>query len=92
MSIRNKVLVSLFLEEGYKQEDDEVTTSWRPLNFDIYSDLFPDLIQEAVDQWLMDNTLTVNVAHEVIFAHAVVHNGAVADEHFEPIYHEHVVV
>ncbi|WP_136678646.1 hypothetical protein [Neptunomonas sp. XY-337] len=91
MQIRNKVLVTFFLEEGCKQKDGEVYSSWQPINFAVYSGLFQELIQEASDEWLSENTIDVNCSHEVIFAHCVEHDGAgaVTSEYFEPICHEH---
>lgn len=88
--IRNKVKVCFFVEDGCKQEDDEASAHWEPINFQIYNNLFPELIQEAIDQWLADNTITHNCTHEVIFAHVVERDrgGAVVGEYFEPILHE----
>lgn len=88
--IRNKIKVSFFLEEGCNQEDGEASSHWEPINFSIYSNLFPDLIQDAIDQWLADNAISHNCTHEVIFAHVVDRDGAgaVLGEYFEPIWHE----
>lgn len=86
----NKILVEFFLEEGCKQEDDEVNTSWKPINFMIYDDLFFDLIKEAMSEWLSDHKLQNYQLHEVIFKHVVERDGggACTGEYFEPIYHE----
>jgi len=43
---KNKILVDLWLEDGCSKEDGEVAVSWHPINFSIYSTLFPDMIQE----------------------------------------------
>ncbi len=88
--IRNKIRVSFFLEDGCNQEAGEASAHWAPINFQIYSNLFPELIQEAIDQWLADNTITHNCSHEVIFSHVVDRDGAgaVVGEYFEPIWHE----
>ena len=88
--IRNKIKVCFFVEDGCKQEDDEASAHWEPINFQIYSSLFPELIQEAIDQWLVDNEIGSSVTHEVIFAHVVERDrgGAVVGEHFEPVLHE----
>ena len=88
--IRNKVKVIFFVEDGCKQEDDEASAHWEPINFQIYSGLFPDLIQEAIDQWLVYNEIGEGVTHEVSFAHVVEHDGggAVVGEYFEPVLHE----
>ena len=73
--ITNKVRVTFFLEEGCKQEDEEVQIEWTPINFSIYSNLFPDLIYEAAWEWLNEVKLTPNILHEVLFAHVVEHDG-----------------
>jgi len=88
--IRNKIRVEFFLEDGCSQEEGEVGTSWQPINFSIYSSLFIDLITEAIDEWLSENTVNVHVTHEVIFAHVIEHDGggAVVGEFFDPIYEE----
>ena len=90
MAISNKIVVHFYLEDGCSQKDGEVSISWKPMNFMIYSELFPELIQIAIDAWLSDNELAVNTVHEVIFAHVVEHDGAgaVTCEYFEPIVHE----
>ena len=93
MSIRNKIKVIFYLEDGCTQEADEVSSHWSPINFEIYSDLFPDLIQEAIGDWLSENTVDENYIHEVIFAHDIDYDGggAVTGEWFVPIYHEQVI-
>jgi hypothetical protein len=87
---KNKIIVNMFLEDGCKQEDGEVNTSWHPINFSIYDDLFFDLIKEAIEQWLSEHKLAVYQLNEVIFHHVVEHDGAGAcmGEYFEPIHHE----
>ncbi|MCP5004958.1 MAG: hypothetical protein GY941_13640 [Planctomycetes bacterium] len=88
--IRNKIIVNFFIEDGCSQDEGEASSHWQPINFSIYSDLFPELIQEAIDEWLSDNTIAEHTAYEVIFAHVIDHDGggAVLGEHFEPIYTE----
>lgn len=90
MSIRNKIKVDFFLEDGCSQEDEEVSTHWQPINFSIYSSLFPELIEDAMNEWLSENTMKKHYIYEVIFAHVVERDGggALLGEHFEPIYQE----
>lgn len=90
MTIRNKIKVDFHLEGGCSQKEGEVSFSWQPINFSVYSRLFPDLIEEACDEWLSENDLQEDVVYEVIFAHVVEYDGAgaVTGEHFEPIYKE----
>jgi hypothetical protein len=90
MTIRNKIKVDFFIEDGCSQEDGEASAHWQPINFAIYHELFPDIIKETIDEWLADNKLEKNVLYEVIFAHTVEHDsgGAVVGEYFEPIYQE----
>ena len=90
MSITNKIIVKFYLEPDCDQEEGETGVEWTPINFSIYSSLFPDLIQEAVDQWLDENKLLHAVVYEVIFAHRVERDGggALLGEHFEAIHQE----
>lgn len=90
MSIRSKIKVEFNLEDGCSQKDGEVNASWQTINFSIYSNLFIDMIDEAIAEWLSDNTIEKDTMYEVIFAHVVDHDsaGAVIGEHFEPIYKE----
>ena len=90
MNIRNKIKVDFYLEDGCSQEAGEANTSWQPINFAIYNILFIGLINEAIEEWLNDNTIKKHVMYEVIFAHVVERDGvgAVMGEHFEPIYQE----
>ena len=90
MNIRNKILVDFYLEDGCSQEEGEVNTSWKPINFSIYSTLFIELIGDAIAEWLSENTIENDIAYEVIFAHVVEHDGggAVVGEHFEQIHQE----
>lgn len=90
MTIRNKVKVIFFVEDGCKQEDDEASAHWETINFSIYHELFPALIQEAIDQWLIENTIEQHVTYEVIFAHEIERDGggAVVGEWFEAIHTE----
>lgn len=87
---KNKVLVSLWLEEGCSQADDEVTRSWSPINFSIYSDLFPDMINEAIGDWLGENTMRVETEYELILEHIREHDGggALTDEYFTVLHTE----
>lgn len=88
--IRNKVRVNLLLEKDCSQDDGEVSVSWSPINFDVYSDLFLGIITESVDEWLSENKIEHDVLYEIIFAHCIESDGggAVLGEYFEPIYHE----
>lgn len=88
--IKNKVIVNFFLESGCSQEDDEVSTRWHPINFQIYDDQFVDLIREAISEWLDEHIIAHEVPHEVIFAHVIERDGvgAVTSEYFEPVLHE----
>lgn len=90
MTVRNKIKVTFFVEDGCKQEEGEVSVSWVPINFSIYSPIFIDLIQEAIDQWIVDNIILDNTEYEVIFAHQSDRDGggALLGEWFEPIYTE----
>jgi hypothetical protein len=60
---------------------------WSPINFQIYSELFLDLINECCEEWLSENQLSTDVFYEVIFAHEVERDGggAVLGESFVPI-------
>ena len=90
MAIANKVIATVFLEDGCKQDDDEVSMHWRPINFDIYSELFPELITTSIYEWLSDRTLQINEVHELIMAHEVERDGggAVTAEWFKVINHD----
>ena len=90
MAIRNKIKVVFFVEDGCSQDDDEASSHWQPINFSIYNPLFPELIQIAIDEWLMNNTIEKNMAYEVIFAHFMDLDGggAVLGESFDPIHTE----
>jgi hypothetical protein len=90
VSIRNKIKVDFFVEDGCSQGEGEASSHWQPINFAIYSELFPEIIQHAIDEWLSENMIAKNVVYEVIFAHTVEHDGggAVLGEYFEPIYQE----
>lgn len=87
---KNKVLVSLWLEDGCSQDEGEVTRSWHPINFSLYSGLFQDMVYEAVDNWLSDNTMRVEIEYELIFQHIREHDvgGALTDEYFEILHVE----
>lgn len=88
-NIRNKILVTFYLEDGCNQDDDEVLTSWWLINFKIYSELFIDMINDAIQEWLSENRVEHNKTYEVIFAHVIEHDvGAVHTEYFEPIFTE----
>lgn len=88
--ISNKVLVTFFAESNDSQSNGEVSTSWTPINFPVYHEMFPELIQEAIDEWLADNTIQPMVVYEVIFKHVIERDsgGAVLGEYFEPIVQE----
>ena len=88
MSVRNKIIVSIHLDDDCSQEDGEVSISWKPINFMIYSTLFPEIIELSVDDWLSDRTIKKGLLYEVIMQHRVEHDGAgaVMGEYFEAIY------
>ena len=80
---KHKVLVDLWLAAGCSQDEDEVLISWKPINFSIYSDLFQDLVYDAVNEWLSENKLRHETDYELILAH--VHEDEVT-EYFEVIH------
>lgn len=90
MTIRNKISVCFFVEDGCSQAEDEASAHWEPINFKIYDDLFLDLIKEAIADWLAENEIGEGITHEVIFAHCIERDGAgaVMGEYFEPVLHE----
>lgn len=90
MNIRNKVIATIYLDDGCSQDDGEASISWRPVNFDIYNELFPDLIIEAVNEWLLSKRLIVNMSYELILAHEIDRDkgGAVLGESFVVIHDE----
>jgi hypothetical protein len=92
--IRNKIKVEFFLEDGCSQDEGEVSRHWQPINFSIYSTIFYELIEIAMDEWIEDHTIKKNIVHEVIFAHFIERDGAgaVTSEYFEPIYSERSVM
>ena len=46
--------------ESFSQEKGEVFISWSTVNFEIYSKIFQDMINEAADQWLSENKVDKN--------------------------------
>lgn len=58
--IRNKIKVNFFLEDGCDQEQGEASSHWLPINFSIYSELFHELISNAIDEWLTNNNIEKN--------------------------------
>ena len=87
---KNKVLVNLWLEDGCSQEEGEVGRSWSPINFSIYSDLFPDMIYEAIEEWLSNNTMRTEIEYELILEHIQDHDGggALTNEYFTVLHTE----
>ena len=85
--MKNKILVSLYLESGCNQDEDETNIEWIPINFCIYSDLFPEIISESICQWLSENQLNKECFYELIMQHVIEHDGAgvVHSEYFEVI-------
>jgi hypothetical protein len=83
----NLVLFNFYLEADCSQDDGEVSVSWKPVNFMIYSKLFIDMIYEAADEFLSDVTLRPEEPLEVLMRHVVDRDGAgaVLDEYFEPV-------
>ena len=88
MSVRNKIIVSIYLDDDCSQEDGEVSISWQPINFMIYSTLFPEIVALSIDDWISDRTIKKGVLYEVIMQHRVEHDGAgaVTGEYFEEIH------
>ena len=88
MSIRNKVRVCLYLQDDCSQEGGEVSIFWEPINFMIYSDLFPEIISISIDDWLGDNAIDKRCQYELIFEHIVEHDGAgaITCEYFQAIH------
>lgn len=82
----NLVLVHLWLESGCSQDDGEVSISWKPVNFMVYSDMFPEMIYEAIAEYLSTITLRHEELKEVLFSHVVDQDGAgaVLGEWFSP--------
>lgn len=82
--ISNKVLVNAFLDGG------DFEYNWTPINFSIYSGLFHELVELAVDDWFEDTNIKSGYQYEIIFKHIIERDagGAVTGEYFEPIYQE----
>ncbi len=57
MTIRNKIKIDFYLEDGCEQEKGEVNVEQQPLNFSIYDPLFYELIDDAVSSWLEGNKI-----------------------------------
>ena len=91
MASKNKFIVNFWVESGNNPKE-EVDVSWKPINFEIYSDLFPDMIKEAVNNWIEEHDLNIEQQVEVIFEHIREYDGAGAlmDEYFTPIHSEWV--
>jgi hypothetical protein len=83
----NKMLVHFWLDNDCSQEQGEVSISWKPINFMIYSPLFVGMIDEAATDWLAENKLVPETLYEVIFEHIVEHDGggALLGEWFFPM-------
>lgn len=86
----NLVLVQFHLEEGCSQEDHEVSIAWSPINFMIFSELFPDMVYTAAEEFLSENTIKSGQVVEVVMRHVIDRDGAgaVCGEWFEPIIQE----
>lgn len=87
MSIRNKIRVCLYLGDDCSQEKGEVTISWEPINFMVYSDLFPEIIAISIDNWLGDNAIDNLCEYELIFEHIMVNDGGVITEEYFKVIH-----
>lgn len=85
MSIKNKVVVNLWLEDDCDKDTDGPIIHWSPMNFSIYNKLFIDMIYETVDQWVSENEMITEKQYELILQHIVEYDGAGActGEHFE---------
>lgn len=89
--MRNKVLATFYqdCDESNVNSDNEVESSWTPINFTIYKDEFPAMIKNAMEKWIKDVGIERKTAYEVIFVHViVVFMGAITDEYFEPLFVE----
>ncbi len=78
--IRNKIKVDFTSDEA----------NWIRINFSIYNEILPELIEHAINKWLNDNIIAENTRYEVIFAHTIERDecGVAIDQYFEPIYTE----
>jgi hypothetical protein len=85
--MKNKIIVNLWLEKGCKQEDMEYNIGWKPINFDIYSDLFQEIVEESVHQWVSENPIKEEIHYELIMEHIIENDGAgtVTAEYFNVI-------
>lgn len=83
----NLILVYAYLESGCSQEDGEVSVSWKPINFMIYSPLFQDMATDAAAEWLGTFKMAPETQYEAIFKHVVESDGAgaVHGEYFAPV-------
>lgn len=81
----NLVLIHFFLESGCSQSAGEVSISWKPINFMIYSPLFVEMIYEAAESWIDETTMEPDTRYERTFKHVVERDGAgaVHTEYFE---------
>ena len=61
MGVSNKILVNLFLAKGCSKKDEEVETSWSPINFMIYSDIFYDMVNDFISEWIEENEMEEGV-------------------------------
>ena len=85
----NKIIVNIFLASGHSQKDGEVEISWHPINFSLYSDLFPVMVKDSVDDYLSNNKLEFDADYEIIMSHMMEFSQdgfSVTAEWFEPIY------
>lgn len=85
--MQNLALVHAYLERGCSQAGDEVSIQWKPINFMIYSEMFPDMIMEAVREWLATFDMKPETDYEIIFGHVIDRDagGAVLGEWFSPM-------
>jgi hypothetical protein len=83
----NLILVHAYLESGCSQEEGEVSVSWKPINFMIYSPLFQGMATDAADEWLDTFKMEPETHYEAVFKHVVERDGAgaVHSEYFVPV-------
>ena len=60
-----KILIRFFLPDGASQ--DEIFVEWKPINFFIPTDFDYTIIEEAVADWLDDNTMKNFTQYDVIY-------------------------
>jgi hypothetical protein len=87
--MRNKILVNVWLPQDHKQEDSEYDLRWKPINFEIYSDLFQEMVEEGVAEWVGERKLKHEVNYEIIMQHIIESDGvSITSEYFVAIFED----